>query len=286
MCRFFVDSHLAYDADEIAWPEPTEDERSFLVNLPIWDEAVNTEHETALLVRAMADAERDPVLAEAIGLQAFEEERHSVLVSALTGHYGIAVSRRPAPSIGDPEWAFLRSGWSESIDSFFAFGVYAVARTDALIPTELLDVFDVVMQEEARHILFFESWRLYRRRRRARRWPVLPVLATAGANLPAAGADLAAVTVNVVDRLRLAFDAARKRSRRDENFLLSGARVLDGLTPRSFLATCLAEHARRLAPYDPALPRPGRIPALARGVLRVLPDHRPSAPTRLGQAPQ
>jgi hypothetical protein len=67
----------------IEWPDLTDSEYQLLIHLRVWDEAVNTEHETALLVRAMAGYETDPVMAGAISLQAFEEERHAALVAGL-----------------------------------------------------------------------------------------------------------------------------------------------------------------------------------------------------------
>lgn len=260
MCRSFIETHHQYDVDSIEWPTLGPVEQAFLVDLPVWDEAVNTEYETALLVRAMAEHEPDPEMAEAIALQAFEEERHSILVAALTDNYGIGVTRRPLPRPSDPAWAFRCSGWGEMVDSFVAFGLFALAQSEEIVPKELVELFDLVMQEEARHILFFENWRLYRRHR------------PGGRSLAGAGADIAALSVDLIARLRLALSVPTAGSGRDDNFLVGGVRALEGLTPRSFVDTCLAEHARRLAPYDPDLRRPSTIPALARRIRKLLPD--------------
>lgn len=263
-CRLFVETHVSYDVESIAWPTLSAADRQFLGDLPIWDEAVNTEHETAVLVRAMANHEPDPMLAEAIGLQAYEEERHSALVTALTDHYRIDVRRRPAPRVGNPEWAFLKSGWGECIDSFFAFGIFDVAQQIGLVPPRLLAIFDLVMSEEARHILFFENWRLGLRHSAPTRHAALLALRSA----------LAASLV-VLDRLRLAATSSRNAASADQNFLLSGAKAIGALTPRAFIDICLRENDRRFGPYDQRLARPRIVPGLARGLRPLLPDRSP-----------
>src|SRR5262249_13528226 len=123
-------------------------------------------HETALKVQALASVEADPMLREAIGLQGYEEARHSQMLDLMTKQYGIPVAKRPEElPPANPEWAFIRVSYGEQFDSFFAFGLFALARDSGCFPSGLVKVFDPIMQEEARHILFFRNWVAYRRQR-------------------------------------------------------------------------------------------------------------------------
>ena len=85
----------------------------------------------------------------------------------LTKHYGIPVAPFPPPEVPrDPTLAFLRTGYGECLDSFFAFGLFRLGERAQLFPKALIDVFEQIMQEEARHILFIVNWAAYLRARR------------------------------------------------------------------------------------------------------------------------
>jgi hypothetical protein len=100
----------------------------------------------------MAEVEPDPVLREAIAMQAYEEARHADLVESLMRHYEIAVPDAFPQKPRDAEWGFLRMGYGECFDSFFAFGLFRIAADSGIFPRPLVQRFDGVMQEEARHI--------------------------------------------------------------------------------------------------------------------------------------
>jgi hypothetical protein len=165
-CRTFIETHDPYDPAQLPFPEIDADSRASLLSLPIWDEAVNTERETALKVQRMSAVESDPLVREAIALQGFEEHRHAALLDLLTQRYDIPVKRRTEDLNGeDPSWAFIRTEYGECFDAFFAFGLFAIARDSGFFPPPLVTLFDPVMQEEARHVLFFVNWIAYRRAR-------------------------------------------------------------------------------------------------------------------------
>ena len=140
--------------------------RERLVGLPIWDIAVQTEGKARQRVLSYAETIADPLLRQAIELDGFEEGRHKEVLSNLVA--GLRHPPRREPEYvrpRDPEWAFMVTGFSECIDSFFAFGLFALARRSGFFPAALVDTFEPVMQEEGRHILFFVNWVAWHRRR-------------------------------------------------------------------------------------------------------------------------
>src|SRR5262249_27735759 len=147
----------------LQWPAVGETERVRLLSLPFWQEAVSTEAETSGKVMAAAQLEADPLLREAIELQGFEEKRHARLLSTLTRHYRIPIQTPPPYQPGSTENDFLLAGFGECFDSFFAFGLIAIAADSGYFTPELVKIFEPVVQEEARHILFFVNWVKYRR---------------------------------------------------------------------------------------------------------------------------
>ena len=164
-CRTLLDTFNPYKPAIIDWPALDPEARERLVTLPIWDIAVQTEGRARLNVAAYAAMVSDPLLKKAIELNAFEEGRHKHVLSNLVAAYGIKLAPEPEYRVqGDPEWAFMVTGYSECIDSFFAFGLFESAKRSGFFPEALVDTFDPVMQEEGRHILFFVNWAAWHRR--------------------------------------------------------------------------------------------------------------------------
>ena len=258
-CRTLLDTFNPYKPAVIDWPPLEQDARERLVSLPIWDVAVQTEGRARLNVASYAAVIRDPLLREAIELNAFEEGRHKSVLSNLVAAYGITLAPEPEylpPR--DPEWAFMLTGYSECIDSFFAFGLFESARRSEFFPPPLVDTFEPVMQEEARHILFFVNWAAWHRRTMPlwrRPWFELKVLSI--------------WLVLIWERVRIARDVGH--GVQDNNFTLKGAKTVGAdLSVGRLMDLCLAENHRRMSAYDERLLRPAAVPTLARLVRRLL----------------
>jgi len=263
-CRMLLDTHNPYKPAVIDWPRLDSEARDRLVALPIWDIAVQTEGKAKVRVSSYAERIADPLLREAVALDGFEEGRHKEVLSNLVGAYGIQLVpepeyRRPR----DPEWAFMVTGFSECIDSFFAFGLFALTQRSRFFPPDLVDTFEPVMQEEARHILFFVNWVAWHRRnltwwRRPWFW-----------------CRVAAVWIFLVgERIGLArgASAARDTAAQDNNFTLTGSKAVADidLSAAALFDLCLAENERRMTGYDGRLLRPQVVPSLVRLVRRFM----------------
>jgi len=255
-CRVFIDTHLPYEVSTISWPLLEDSSVQQLRTLPFWEEALGTEQATAAKVQSQASLEHDALLREAVALQGYEEARHSALLRSLLTHYDIPVPpQSPAPVPQNTTWAFMRTEYGECFDSFFAFGLFAVAKESGLLPRALVERFDPIMQEEARHILFFVNWLGYRRAELSL-W-----------QRPALAAQcMLAMLLQVWSRIQTARGVSS-----NENFTLNGHEtIMPDLSVREFLHLCLQENERRLGQYDPRLLRPRLVPSIAKGVARVL----------------
>ena len=137
-CREFTETFHPYEPAEVAWPELDAGALERLRSLPFWGEAVSSERTAAARVRRMADVEKDSVLRDAIAMQAYEEERHARLLEHLLEHYRIPVPDGGGDQPRDAEWGFMRMGYGECFDSFFAFGLFKVASDTGFFPRPLV----------------------------------------------------------------------------------------------------------------------------------------------------
>jgi hypothetical protein len=265
--RFFLATHVDYQPEKMQWPALADAELTRLRNLPFWQEAVATENVTSNTVAAAAALETDPLVRKAIELQGFEEMRHARLLVALTTHYGIPVAPPPRFTPRSLESDFLFAGFGECFDSFFAFGLFALARESGFFPPALVKVFEPVMQEEARHILFFVNWVKYRRAQ-------LPWWRRAAFRLRCAGIILR----QVASRAKTARSMGKPQAAGadpGENFTLTAHQELGGgITLHRLLGLCLTENERRMAEYDARLKRPRLVPGIARVLYRLLPGRK------------
>ena len=253
--RMLLDTFNPYKPAVIEWPKLDDEARTRLTGLPIWDIAVQTEGRARLRILSYARLVTDPVLREAFNLMAFEEGRHKEVLSHLVRAYGIELEPEPEyVEPKDPEWGFMVTGYSECIDSFFAFGLFELARRSGYFPEPLVDTFEPVIQEEGRHILFFVNWiAWYRRTMPLWRRPYFFFK------------TLAVWAFLIRERIGLAKDVSAGE-KEDANFTVQGASAVSGveINTAELIDICLAENDRRLSGYDTRLMRPTTVPFLAR----------------------
>ncbi len=269
-CRMLLDTFNPYKPAVIDWPVLDGQARDRLVSLPIWDIAVQTEGKAKLRVMTYAETVADPLLNQAIALNGFEEGRHKEVLANMVEAYGIALGPEPAyVTPRDPEWAFMVTGYSECIDSFFAFGLFEVAKRSGYFPPALVDTFEPVMQEEGRHILFFVNWVAWHRRNLS--WWRRPAFAL----------KIVAVWIFLIwERIGIARGVGGAQ---DNNFTVTGSRSIGvELDAAALMDTCLAENDRRLAGYDARLLRPTVMPRIVRLVRRFLRRPKGDAPSGHG----
>jgi hypothetical protein len=258
-CRTLLDTFDPYKPAVIDWPELDAEPRDRLVSLPIWDIAVQTEGRARLNVASYAAVTSDPLLRKAIELNAFEEGRHKHVLSNLVAAYGIALAPEPEYTVqGDPEWAFMVTGYSECIDSFFAFGLFESAKRSGFFPEALVGTFEPVIQEEARHILFFVNWAAWHRRN-------MPFWRRPFFELKV----LAVWLFLIWERIGIARDMGS--GVQDNNFTVTGAKSIGSdINVAELMDICLAENKRRMSFYDQRLLRPILVPTLTRLARRFM----------------
>jgi len=260
-CRTLLDTFDPYKPAVIDWPKLDKDAQDRITALPIWDIAVQTENRAGLNVCTYAEGIADPLLRKAVELNGYEERRHRHVLSNLVEAYGIKLAPEPVyERPRDPEWAFMVTGYSECIDSFFAFGLFETAKRSGFFPEELVDTFEPVVHEEGRHILFFVNWVAWWRRNMP--WWRRPYFE----------AKVLAVWAFLVwERIGIAQDVGN--GEQDNNFTLNGADHLgDGISVGKLMETCLAENDRRLGIYDKRLKRPRFVPFMIRQIRRFVPN--------------
>lgn len=266
-CRTFMESHLQYEPEKLPWPQLDSASLERLRAIPFWAEALKTEREAGVMVSAYAQTISDPVVREAIALQGREETRHARLIEFLINHYDVKINEPPVPEVpSNIETAFIDFGFGECLDSFFAFGLFGLAHQANYFPEQLFTIFEPILHEEARHIVFFVNWVSY-----------LQIQQGRGAGVFRATHALWHYG-RALNNLIKAFGSAADGS--GEGFTATGASTfVDDLTPEMLFSACLQENTRRMSVFDDRLLQPQLMPRLttiARNTLKLLPRRQPS----------
>ncbi|MDN5873180.1 MAG: hypothetical protein L0H29_02195 [Sinobacteraceae bacterium] len=261
-CKQLLDTHNPYKPAVIEWPELSPEALHRVTSLPIWDIAVQTEGRAAIRVQTYADTISDPLVHEALQMDSGEEARHKVVLGKLVEAYGIKLAPEPDyPPPQRPLWAWMVTGYSECIDSFFAFGLFAAAKQSGYFPAALVDTFEPVIQEECRHILFFANWVAWYKRQ-------LPWWKRPGFFCK----RLAVWAFLMWERIGIARGLDDEGQMQDANFSVNSQQEMGiDLKLGSLLQLCLTENQRRMSGYDSRLLRPTTIPFFARWACRVIP---------------
>lgn len=255
-CQSFIKTHQEYEPEHLPFPHLNDEELARLHSIPFWTKALDIEREAGEMVNAFAETVCDRVIKDVIALQGYEETRHARLIQTLINRYNIEMSARP-PVIIPPkiEPAFTTFGFEECLDSFFAFGLFGIAREAKVFPEQIFAIFDPILDEEARHIVFFVNWFTYQQAQQ-NKVPLLRGLKT----LWYYGRALK----NIIG-------AVSEGDTSGNGFTATGAVTFDiDLTPQKFLSVCLEENARRMSKFDPQLLQPQFIPTLCNIALRTL----------------
>ena len=263
LCLELLETHDPYKPSIIDWPTLDEETRARITSLPIWDIAVQTEGRASLNVKTFAERNCTGLLRKAVEMNAFEESRHKQVLANMVTFYGITLQPEPEYVVPrDAEWAFMVTGYSECIDSFFGFGLFELAKSSGFFPQELVDTFEPVMREEGRHILFFVNWVAWWRRN-------MPWWRRPGFELKV----LAVWLFLIWERIGTARAVERHGNAADNNFTVSGSKQLGvDIDFKQLARICLKENDRRLAPYDVRLIRPAFVPWIIRLALRFMKD--------------
>jgi hypothetical protein len=251
-CRQFLQTHEVFDPATLPWPDLTEAELGRLRGVPFWQEVYHTERRAGAIVEAFIPQVDDPLVREAVAMQGLEEARHARLIRVMIDRYGIDATEQPMETFpAKLETAFIDFGFGECLDSFLGFGAFKTARESEFLPGSMFDIFDVLMHEETRHIVFFINYMAWREVRRGRGAAPLRAMTSAWFYARAARRLL-----GMVKRGQDANDG------RDFDITQTSV-FLDGFNFRTFVEDCYRENARRMSVFDPDLLQPRLLPRIA-----------------------
>jgi hypothetical protein len=255
-CESFIATHNSYDPELLPWPALDDAALGRLRAIPFWSEVLYTERRAGAIVEAFGATIEDPLVRRAVALQGFEEQRHARLLELMIRRYGIAAEELPLEAL-KPDFyrAFANFGYGECLDAFVGFGVFELARRAGYLPPTMFAIFDLLLHEENRHIVFFVNWMAWEQTRRGRGMALLRAMV-------ALRYYLAAI-------LRLLQTVRRgKAANGGRDFSATEASIfIDGFSLPALIEVCCAEHRRRVEVFDPDLLRPHFLPRLAAAAL-------------------
>ncbi len=258
-CRHFIETYTDYNPDTLPWPDLDDAALQRLRSVPFWEEVFYTERRAGAIVAAFTQTVTDPVLRDALALQGEEETRHAKMISVMIDRYGLDAPERQLEDLSQNiERRFKDFGFGECLDSFVGFGLFKIASQAEFLPKEILKIFETLMYEETRHIVFFINWMAYTEAQRG--WFARTML------------PLTSLHYYMRALVRMAGLAKRGKELNDgKNFAATQVSMfLDGFNFRRFVEDCYSENSRRMGAFDPELLRPSFLPQLAEVALRAM----------------
>jgi hypothetical protein len=251
-CRQFVETHELFDPATLPWPDLDDAQLGRLRSVPFWQEVYHTERRAGAIVAAFTPMVQDQQVREAVALQGLEEARHAELIRVMINRYGLKATEQPLETLpANLETAFIDFGFGECMDSFLGFGAFKTARQSEFLPEAMFQIFDVLMYEETRHIVFFINYMAWREVQRG--FGAAPLRAMTSAWYYARALS------RLVGMIRRGKDAND-----GQDFAITEASMfLEGFSFRGFVEDCYRENARRMSVFDPALLQPRLLPAIA-----------------------
>jgi hypothetical protein len=251
-CRQFIASHELYDPAVLPWPDLNDQQLARLRSVPFWQEVYHTERRAGAIVAAFTPTVRDPLVREAVALQGEEEARHARLLRVMIDRYDLDAAEQPIEELpADLEIAFIDFGFGECMDSFLGFGAFKTARQSEFLPEAMFEIFDVLMHEETRHIVFFINYMAWREVQRGHGAAPLRALAS--------GWYYARAFRRLLGMVR----RGRSANGGHDFAITEASMFLEGFSFRRFVEDCYRENARRMSEFDPDLLQPRLLPRIA-----------------------
>ncbi len=248
-CRRFAEGY-PIESELYPWPNVDPSTLERLQRIPLWSRVLQAKHSAAQIVSAFAETLSDSMIKEAIALQGQHEQRHYQALKSFVQTYDIAAPILPATPLPNTlEAAFINLGFQKCLDALLGFGFYGLAHETHALPEDLLQRFDQLLNEEARHIVFFMNWFAYSQTKQGRSWNELR-----GTN---------AIWQHRGELLKLLMAFGKDDDEDNILFILFGGDRPGQLTAERFLALCLSENKRRMSLPSTAGLQPQLAPTLA-----------------------
>ena len=168
-CRQFLETHELYDPAVSRGRNSTTHSLTGFARCRSGRKCTIPERRAGAIVAAFTPMVQDPLVREAVALQGVEEARHARLLRVMIDRYDLAATEQPLETFPPSmETAFIDFGFGECMDSFLGFGAFKTARQSEFLPEGMFEIFDVLMYEETRHIVFFINYMAWREVQRGR----------------------------------------------------------------------------------------------------------------------